>query len=127
MSFAGKMVSENIVEAKKEFDNKHLIGVGGQGNVFKAELHTGQIVAMKKLHSIQNGEMPNIKALSREIQSLTKIRHRNIVKLFGFCSHSRFLFLVYEFLEKRSMGMILRDDEQAIAFDWRNRRINAIN
>ena len=121
------MVSENIVEAKKEFDNKHLIGVGGQGNVFKAELHTGQIVAMKKLHSIQNGEMPNIKALSREIQSLTKIRHRNIVKLYGFCSHSRFLFLVYEFLEKRSMGMILRDDEQAIAFDWRNRRINAIN
>ncbi|RZB91719.1 MDIS1-interacting receptor like kinase 2 [Glycine soja] len=92
------------IEAKKEFDNKHLIGVGGQGNVFKAELHTGQIVAMKKLHSIQNGEMPNIKALSREIQSLTKIRHRNIVKLFGFCSHSRFLFLVYEFLEKRSMG-----------------------
>ena len=48
-SFDGNLVYENIVEATKDFDNKYLIGVGGQGNVYKAELHTSQVV-VKKLH-----------------------------------------------------------------------------
>ncbi|KAL2336996.1 hypothetical protein Fmac_011442 [Flemingia macrophylla] len=124
-SFDGKMVYENIIEATKEFDDKHLIGVGGQGSVYKAELNTGPIVAVKKFHLIQNEEIYNVKAFTSEIQALTEIRHRNIVKLYGFCSHSRFSFLVYEFLENGSMDKILQDDEQAIAFDW-NKRTNAI-
>jgi len=124
-SFDGKMVYENIIEATEEFDTKHLIGVGGQGSVYKAELQTNQIVAVKKFHSVQNGEMSNVKAFKSEIQALTEIRHRNIVRLYGFCSHSRFSFLVYEFLEKGSIDNILKDDEQAIAFNW-NRRVDAI-
>ncbi|XP_029125012.1 MDIS1-interacting receptor like kinase 2 isoform X2 [Cajanus cajan] len=124
-SFDGKMVYENIVKATEEFDNKHIIGVGGQGSVYKAELHTGQIVAVKKLHSVQNEEMSNVKAFTREIQTLTNIRHRNIVKLYGFCSHSTFSFLVYQFIEKGSVDMILKDDEQAIGFDW-SKRLNVI-
>ncbi|KAH1155262.1 hypothetical protein GYH30_050541 [Glycine max] len=124
-SFDGKLVYENIVEATEDFDNKHLIGVGGQGSVYKAKLHTGQILAVKKLHLVQNGELSNIKAFTSEIQALINIRHRNIVKLYGFCSHSQSSFLVYEFLEKGSIDKILKDDEQAIAFDW-DPRINAI-
>ncbi|KAL5166570.1 MDIS1-interacting receptor like kinase 2 [Glycine soja] len=124
-SFDGKIVYENIVEATEDFDNKHLIGVGGQGSVYKAKLHTGQILAVKKLHLVQNGELSNIKAFTSEIQALINIRHRNIVKLYGFCSHSQSSFLVYEFLEKGSIDKILKDDEQAIAFDW-DPRINAI-
>ncbi|ESW12371.1 hypothetical protein PHAVU_008G106600 [Phaseolus vulgaris] len=117
-SFDGKMVYENIIEATKEFDNKHLIGVGGQGSVYKAELQTNQIVVFKKFHSIQNGEISNVKAFKSEIQALTEIRY-------GFCSHSRFSFLVYEFLEKGSTNKILKDDEQDIAFNW-NKRFDAI-
>ncbi|KAK7342937.1 hypothetical protein VNO80_25895 [Phaseolus coccineus] len=124
-NFDGQMVYENIIEATEGFDNKHLIGVGGQGSVYKAELQTNQIVAVKKFHSVQNGEMSSVKAFKSEIQALTKIRHRNIVRLYGFCSHSRFSFLVYEFLEKGSIDNILKDDEQAIAFNW-NKRIDAI-
>jgi hypothetical protein len=124
-SFDGKMVYENIVEATEEFDSKHLIGVGGHGSVFKAELPTGQVVAVKKLHSLQNGEMSNLKAFASEIQTLTEIRHRNIVKLYGYCSHPLHSFLVYEFLEKGSVDKILKDDELATAFDWKM-RVNAI-
>jgi len=124
-SFDGKMVYENIIEATEDFDNKHLIGVGGHGSVYKAELPTGQVVAVKKLHSLQNEEMSNLKAFTNEIHALTEIRHRNIVKLYGFCSHRLHLFLVYEFLEKGSMDNILKDNEQAGGFDW-NRRVNVI-
>jgi len=124
-SFDGKMVYENIIEATEEFDNKHVIGVGGQGSVYKAELQTGQIVAVKKLHSVQNGERSNDKAFRSEIQALTEIRHRNIVRLYGYCSHSRFTFLVYEFLERGSIDKILKDDEEATVFNWK-RRIDSI-
>ncbi|AES60021.1 putative protein kinase RLK-Pelle-LRR-XI-1 family [Medicago truncatula] len=119
------MVYENIIEATKDFDNKHLIGVGGHGSVYKAELPTGQVVAVKKLHSLQNGEMSNLKAFASEIQPLAEIRHRNIVKLYGYCSHLLHSFLVYEFLEKGSLDKILKDDEQATVFGW-NRRVIAI-
>ncbi|KAI5397292.1 hypothetical protein KIW84_063200 [Lathyrus oleraceus] len=124
-SFDGKMVYENIIEATEEFDNKHLIGVGGHGSVYRAELPTGQVVAVKKLHSLQNGDMSNLKAFESEIKALTEIRHRNIVKLYGYCSHPLHSFLVYELLENGSMDKILKDDEQATRFDW-NRRVNVI-
>ncbi|GAU48243.1 hypothetical protein TSUD_174810 [Trifolium subterraneum] len=124
-SFDGKMVYENIIEATEEFDDKYLIGVGAHGSVYKAELQTGQVVAVKKLHSVVDAENPNLKSFTNEIQALTEIRHRNIVKLYGFCSHSHLSFLVYEFMEKGSLEKILKDDEEAIAFDW-NKRVNAI-
>ncbi|QCE11681.1 protein brassinosteroid insensitive 1 [Vigna unguiculata] len=70
---------------------------------------------------------PTLQSLSfrSEIQALNEIRHRNIVKLYGYCSHSRFSFLVYEFLERGSIDKILKDDEEAIAFNW-ERRVDAI-
>ncbi|CAJ2669915.1 unnamed protein product [Trifolium pratense] len=124
-SFDGKMVYENIIEATEEFDDKHLIGVGAHGSVYKAKLQTGQVVVVKKLHSVADAENPNLKSFINEIQALTEIRHRNIVKLYGFCSHSQLSFLVYEFMEKGSLEKILKDDEEAIAFDW-NKRVNVI-
>ncbi|RZB59878.1 MDIS1-interacting receptor like kinase 2 [Glycine soja] len=124
-SFDGKMVFENIIEATEDFDDKHLIGVGGQGCVYKAVLPTGQVVAVKKLHSVPNGEMLNLKAFTCEIQALTEIRHRNIVKLYGFCSHSQFSFLVCEFLENGCVEKTLKDDGQARAFDW-YKRVNVV-
>ncbi|MED6199176.1 hypothetical protein PIB30_073446 [Stylosanthes scabra] len=122
-SYDGKMVYEDIIEATQDFDDKHLIGVGGFGSIYKAELSTGQVVAVKKLHSTPNDEeMPNLKTFHREIQVLTEIRHRNIVKLYGFCSHSRCCFLVYEIIEMGSINKILGNDEEAVQFDWNRRR-----
>jgi len=124
-SFDGKMVYENIIEATEDFDDKHLIGVGGQGSVYKAVLDTGQVVAVKKLHSVIDEEDSTLKSFTSEIQALIEIRHRNIVKLYGFCLHSRFSFLVYDFMGKGSVDNILKDDDQAIVFDWK-KRVNVI-
>ena len=86
-SYDGKMVYENIIEATKDFDDKHCIGVGGYGIVYKVVLITGQVVAIKKFHPLSEDSVVNLKAFTSEIRSLTEIRHRNIVKLYGFCSH----------------------------------------
>ncbi|XP_047151308.1 MDIS1-interacting receptor like kinase 2-like [Vigna umbellata] len=124
-SFGGKIMFENIIEATEYFDDKYLIGVGGQGCVYKAVLPTGEVVAVKKLHSVSNGEILYQKAFLIEIQALTEIRHRNIVKFHGFCSHSQYSFLVCEFLERGDVKKILKDDEQATVFDWK-KRVDAI-
>ncbi|KAK4270952.1 hypothetical protein QN277_019716 [Acacia crassicarpa] len=124
-SYDGKLVYENIVEATEEFDEKYLIGAGGFGSVYKAELSTGQVVAVKKFHSVPNRNQCQQKAFVSEIRALTETRHHNIIKLYGFCWHSKFSFLVYEFLEGGSLDKILSDEMQAIALDW-NKRIKVV-
>ena len=119
-SYDGKMVYERIIEAtaSEEFDSKHCVGVGGCGSVYKAELQPGQVVAVKKLHSIQDNGIANAKAFENEIHALLEIKHRNLVKLYGFCSHLRHSFLVYEFLEGGSLKELLSNKEEVVRFDW---------
>ncbi|KAI3705905.1 hypothetical protein L1987_76154 [Smallanthus sonchifolius] len=123
-SYDGKMVYEQIIGALEDFDAKHVVGVGGYGTVYKAEF-SSKVFAVKKIHAPEDGEMQNLKSFENEIRALTEIRHQNIVKLYGFCSHSRHSFLVYEFLSRGSLRDILNQTEQAVEFDWK-RRVMAV-
>ncbi|KAI3872987.1 hypothetical protein MKW92_025136 [Papaver armeniacum] len=119
--YDGKLVFEEIIEATENFDTKYCIGTGGYGSVYKAELSTGQVFAVKKLHpSDEDSDIIDHKPFESEVQALTEIRHKNIVKLFGFCSsvERQISFLVYEFVERGSLNKILCDAEQAVEFDW---------
>ncbi|KAJ0737861.1 putative protein kinase RLK-Pelle-LRR-XI-1 family [Helianthus annuus] len=119
-SYDGKMVYESIIEALNDFDSKHIVGVGGHGTVYKAELLT-QVLAVKKIHTLEDSESQNLKSFENEIRALIEIRHQNIVKLYGFCSHSRHSFLVYEFLAGGSLRKVLNHIERAVEFDWKKR------
>ncbi|KAJ0442864.1 putative protein kinase RLK-Pelle-LRR-XI-1 family [Helianthus annuus] len=123
-SYDGKMVYERIIEALEDFDLKHVVGVGGYGTVYKAEL-SSEVFAVKKIHAQEDGEVQNLKSFENEIRALTEIRHQNIVKLYGFCSHSRHSFLVYEFLSGGSLRDVLNHMEQAVEFDWM-KRVNTV-
>ncbi|XP_058219532.1 MDIS1-interacting receptor like kinase 2-like [Rhododendron vialii] len=124
-SYDGKLVYENIIEATEDFNAKHCIGVGRQGMVYKAEFPSGQVVAVKKLHTLQDGELANLSSFTTEIRALTEIRHRNIIRLYGFCSHPRHSLLVYEFLERGSLLKILSYEEEALGFEW-SKRVNVV-
>ncbi|XP_028784288.1 MDIS1-interacting receptor like kinase 2-like [Neltuma alba] len=117
--------SNSQMRATMHFDDRYLIGKGGQGSVYKAELPTGDIFAVKKLHSLPSGEIFSEKAFTSEIRALIEIKHRNIVKLYGFCSNPRFSFLVYEFLEGGSLDNILKNENQATKLDWK-KRVNVV-
>ncbi|KAK4284030.1 hypothetical protein QN277_000917 [Acacia crassicarpa] len=122
--FNGEMFHQKIVEATENFDDKYLIGVGAQGSVYKAELLEGQFFAVKKIHPRCDTDYFNVhKAFSSEIQALTNIKHRNVVKLLGFFLNSSLSFLLYEFLEGSSLDNILKNDIQASKLDWRKRVI----
>ncbi|KAK1427345.1 hypothetical protein QVD17_16028 [Tagetes erecta] len=119
-SYDGKMAYENIIDALDDFDSKHIVGVGGYGTVYKAEL-LSKVYAVKKFHAPEDEKMHDLKSFEAEIRALTAIRHQNIVKLYGFCLHPRHSFLVYEFLVGGSLRMVLSDMKQAIDFDWKKR------
>ncbi|XP_059629879.1 MDIS1-interacting receptor like kinase 2-like [Cornus florida] len=125
-SYDGKMVYENVIEATEDFSSDHCIGVGGSASVYKAQLPGGQKVAVKKFHALEDDDnQANENSFTSEIRTLTEIRHRNIVKLYGFCAHPRHSFLVYEFLEGGSLQKILSSDPQASECGW-IRRVNVV-
>ncbi|KAF6165203.1 hypothetical protein GIB67_007188 [Kingdonia uniflora] len=124
-NYDGNIVYEDIIEATENFSPGHCIGMGGYGSVYKAELSTGQVVAVKKLHPSENGVGPGSKAFLDEISALSEVRHRNIVRLYGFCSHARHSFIISEYLERGNLSKVLSDTEEAAKLDW-VRRVNII-
>ncbi|KAH9726763.1 MDIS1-interacting receptor like kinase 2 [Citrus sinensis] len=126
LNLEGKLVYDEIVRATNDFDAENCIGNGGHGSVYRAELPSGEVVAVKKFHSpLSCDQIADQKEFLTEVKALTETRHRNIVKFYGFCSHARHSFLVYEFLERGSLAAILSSDAAAQELDW-SQRMNAI-
>jgi Leucine-rich repeat (LRR) protein len=116
-NFDGKQVFEDITRVTENFSDRYIIGSGGFGTVYKAQLQGGRLVAVKRLHPTEGGVSDEKRFLS-EIEVLTKIRHRSIVKLYGFCSHPRFKFLVYDYIERGNLHVILENEDFAKELDW---------
>ena len=121
----GRTMYQEIFDATQGFDAKFCIGEGGYGIVYKAQLLSGDTFAVKKLTSLCDGNISQQKEFLNEISTLIEIRHRNIVKMHGFCSHSRFSILIYEYLEKGNLASILSNDGGAKELDW-NKRVNIV-
>ncbi|KAB2011444.1 hypothetical protein ES319_D09G021100v1 [Gossypium barbadense] len=124
-NFDGKIAFEDIVKATEDFDIKYCIGTGGYGSVYRAVLPSGKVIALKKLHRLEAEQPAYDTSFRNEIKFLTEIRHKNIVKLHGFCLHNRCMFLIYEYMEKGSLFYALSIDEEAVELDW-TKRVNIV-
>lgn len=103
-------------------DEKSAVGSGGVfGRVYVLSLPSGEHVAVKKLVKF---ESQSSKALKVEIKTLAKIRHKNIVKVLGFCHSEDSIILIYEFQQNGSLGnLISRED---FRLEWSTRMKIAI-
>ncbi|WJZ97423.1 hypothetical protein VitviT2T_016028 [Vitis vinifera] len=124
-NYDGKIAYEDIIEATEDFDIKYCIGTGGYGSVYKAQLPTGNVVALKKLHGWERDEATYLKSFQNEVQVLSKIQHRNIIKLHGYCLHKRCMFLIYKYMERGSLYCVLSNEVEALELDW-IKRVNVI-
>ncbi|XP_035544662.1 MDIS1-interacting receptor like kinase 2-like [Juglans regia] len=124
-NYDGHIAYEYIIEATEDFDIRYCIGTGGYGSVYKAELPSGNVVALKKLHQREAENPVFYRSFINEVRVLTDIRHRNIVKLHGFCVHKGCRFLIYEYMERGSLFWVLRNVDEAMELDW-SKRVNII-
>ncbi|XVE70279.1 hypothetical protein DITRI_Ditri10aG0059600 [Diplodiscus trichospermus] len=84
--------------------DKNIVGHGGSGTVYRIELRSGEVFAVKKLSSrtakdsASEDQLILDKGLKTEVQSLGSIRHKNIVKLYSCFSNFDSNLWVYEYM-----------------------------
>ncbi|XP_010267980.1 PREDICTED: receptor-like serine/threonine-protein kinase ALE2 [Nelumbo nucifera] len=93
---------EELKEATNDFEPASVLGEGGFGRVFKGVLSDGTAVAIKKL---TNGGQQGDKEFLVEVEMLSRLHHRNLVKLVGYCSSRDSLqnLLCYELVPNGSL------------------------
>ncbi|KAG6666151.1 hypothetical protein CIPAW_01G011100 [Carya illinoinensis] len=104
-----KMPLLQIQDATHNFDPKLLIGEGGFGKVYKATLQNGMTVAVKR-SDLKHGQ--GLPEFETEVLVLSKIRHRHLVSLIGYCEERSEMILVYEFMEKGTLRDHLYDQNE---------------
>ncbi|XP_059278964.1 receptor protein kinase CLAVATA1 [Lycium ferocissimum] len=96
--------AEDVLECLKE---ENIIGKGGAGVVYRGSMPNGIDVAIKKLVGVGRGTGHHDHGFSAEIQTLGRIRHRNIVRLLGYVSNKDANLLLYEYMSNGSLGEML--------------------
>ncbi|BAT79086.1 hypothetical protein VIGAN_02189900 [Vigna angularis var. angularis] len=119
-----KLTFADLLDATNGFHNDSLIGSGGFGDVYKAQLKDGSVVAIKKLiHVSGQGD----REFTAEMETIGKIKHRNLVPLLGYCKVGEERLLVYEYMKYGSLEDVLHDQKKAgIKLNWSIRRKIAV-
>ncbi|KAF6983374.1 hypothetical protein CFC21_001574 [Triticum aestivum] len=112
-----------ILAATEHFNEAYCIGKGSFGSVYHAKVPGGHSLAVKKLDVSETGDACwgiSEKSFENEVRALTHVRHRNIVKLHGFCATGGYMYLVYERVERGSLGKVLYmgGERSSERFDW---------
>ncbi|OAY60554.1 receptor protein kinase TMK1 [Manihot esculenta] len=127
---AGNMVISIQVlrNVTNNFSEDNILGQGGFGVVYKGELHDGTKIAVKRMESgaISGKGLTEFKS---EIAVLTKVRHRHLVALLGYCLDGNEKLLVYEFMPQGTLSRHLFNwaDEGLKPLAWTKRLTIALD
>ncbi|TVU35183.1 hypothetical protein EJB05_17060, partial [Eragrostis curvula] len=107
---------ENLAAITNDFADETLLGEGGFGCVYKGILPDGRPVAVKKL-KIGNGQ--GEREFKAEVDTISRVHHRHLVSLVGYCISESQRMLVYDFVPNNTLYYHLHVGQTAL--DWRTR------
>ncbi|XP_058191312.1 L-type lectin-domain containing receptor kinase IX.1-like [Rhododendron vialii] len=94
-----------LSRATNNFEEGQKLGEGGFGGVYRGFLReSNSYIAVKR---ISKGSKQGIKEFATEVKIISRLRHRNLVQLIGWCHEKKELLLVYEFMENGSLDFHL--------------------
>ncbi|KAK1370525.1 putative leucine-rich repeat receptor-like protein kinase [Heracleum sosnowskyi] len=109
---------EDLRKCTNNFSEVNAIGSGGYGKVYRGTLPSGMLVAIKRA---EQGSMQGGNEFNTEIELLSRVHHRNVVSLIGFCFDQGEQMLVYEYIANGTLKESL-SGKSGIRLDW-NRRL----
>ncbi|CAK9158158.1 unnamed protein product [Ilex paraguariensis] len=107
--------------ATDHFSSKNILGRGGFGIVYKGCLNDGTVVAVKRLkdYNILGGEIQ----FQTEVEMISLAVHKNLLRLWGFCTTENERLLVYPYLPNGSVASRLKDHiHGSPVLDWSRRK-----
>ncbi|XP_076936443.1 G-type lectin S-receptor-like serine/threonine-protein kinase At4g27290 isoform X2 [Bidens hawaiensis] len=104
-----------IVNATANFSPNNKLGEGGFGPVYKGMLEDGQEVAVKRLSKNSSQGHAEFK---NEVICISKLQHRNLVKILGCCIEGDEKLLIYEYMPNKSLDSFIFDKTQSVLLDW---------
>ncbi|KAG8384600.1 hypothetical protein BUALT_Bualt04G0134700 [Buddleja alternifolia] len=119
--FCRRFSLAEIQVATRNFSDALVIGMGGFGKVYKGLIDNGQeTVAIKRLKS--NSRQGAHEFLT-EIETLSELRHVNLVSLIGYCNENGEMILVYEYVSSGTLAdhlyKLARDGNNSSSLTWK--------
>ncbi|KAL3845085.1 hypothetical protein ACJIZ3_002488 [Penstemon smallii] len=108
---------KDLKSATKNFSEENKLGEGGFGDVYKATLENGDVVAVKKLDISYSRAKADFES---EVRLISNVHHRNLVRLLGCCSKGSELLLVYEYMANGSLDRFVYGEKRGV-LSWKQR------
>ncbi|XP_028790619.1 probable receptor-like protein kinase At3g17420 [Neltuma alba] len=113
MYWFSKAEIENAISHGNE---RKCLGRGSAGQVFRGVLPSGQVVAIKHLNKTNSSD-----SFTREVEGLSRLRHPNLVCLFGCCIEDGERYLVYEYCAQGNLAQHLLRRDSHLTWETRVR------
>ncbi|RZC74747.1 hypothetical protein C5167_050227 [Papaver somniferum] len=107
---------EELLEVTDGFSDRNLLGEGGFGCVYKGNLADGREVAIKQL---KIGGSQGEREFRAEVETISRVHHRHLVSLVGYCISDNQRLLIYDFVPNNTLYFHLHGENTAM--DWATR------
>ncbi|XP_073300796.1 G-type lectin S-receptor-like serine/threonine-protein kinase CES101 [Primulina huaijiensis] len=108
----------SLLASTHDFSLNNKLGEGGFGSVYKGKTPEGREIAIKILSRSSKQGLIEFKT---ELILISKLQHRNLVKLLGFCIHGNEKMIVYDYMPNKSLDFFLFDQTKRTVLNWDTR------